>query len=142
VLRGEETVEALAARHSRLPASRRVAVSNMATEVQTDNETSDRFTIVDVFAEDRQGLLYVITRAMFRLGLSVHGARISTRLDQVADIFYVTDREGRKLADSQLEGVRAAVLRDVDTFLHGMGLSAATDTLGTAPSGVGLIAGS
>ena len=29
-------------------------------------------TIIDAFADDRQGLLYVITHAMFQLGLSVH----------------------------------------------------------------------
>ena len=53
-------------------------------------------TIIDVFADDRQGLLYVITHAMFQLGLSVHAARISTRLDQVADVFYVTDQHGEE----------------------------------------------
>ena len=40
-----------------------------ATEVRIDNETSDAFTIIDVFADDRQGLLYVITNAIFQLGL-------------------------------------------------------------------------
>ena len=64
--------------------------------MRIDNETSDRFTILDVFADDRQGLLYVITNAIFQLGLSVHAARISTRLDQVADVFYVTIRKGRR----------------------------------------------
>jgi [protein-PII] uridylyltransferase len=70
-----------------------------ATVVQVDNETSDRYTIIDVFADDRQGLLYVITRAIFDLGLSVHAARISTRLDQVVDVFYVTDKAGGKIAN-------------------------------------------
>ena len=67
--------------------------------MRIDNETSDRYTIVDVFADDRQGLLHVITNAIFQLGLSMHAARISTRLDQVADVFYVTDPRGQKLSD-------------------------------------------
>jgi [protein-PII] uridylyltransferase len=95
-----------------------VPLNRQPTEVRIDNETSDRFTIVDVFADDRQGLLYIITNAIFRLGLSVHAARISTRLDQVADVFYVTDQSGRKLEDSaQLDTVRATVLREIDAFL-------------------------
>ena len=59
-----------------------------------------------------------ITSAIFRLGLSVHAARISTRLDQVADVFYVTDQAGRKLEDAgQVEQVRMRVLGDVEAFL-------------------------
>jgi len=69
------------------------------TVVQIDIETSDRYTIIDVFADDRQGLLYVITRAIFDLGLSVHAARISTKLDQIVDVFYVTDQTWGKVDD-------------------------------------------
>jgi [protein-PII] uridylyltransferase len=88
--------------------------------VQVDNETSDRFTIIDVFADDRQGLLYVITHAIFKLGLSVHAARISTRLDQVADVFYVSDIEGAKLMDhAQLESIRVTIQDEIDRFLEG-----------------------
>ncbi|MBM4124050.1 MAG: [protein-PII] uridylyltransferase, partial [Nitrospira sp.] len=94
VLKGDDTVEKLMGRNSRLPMARRLPAKRQPAEVQLDNETSDRFTIVDVFADDRQGLLYVITHAIFALGLSVHAARISTRLDQVADVFYVTELHG------------------------------------------------
>ena len=88
--------------------------------MQVDNETSDRFTIIDVFADDRQGLLYVITHAIFKLGLSVHAARISTRLDQVADVFYVSDLEGGKIMDhAQLEAIRVTIKDEIDRFLEG-----------------------
>jgi [protein-PII] uridylyltransferase len=90
-----------------------------ATEVRIDNETSDGFTIVDVFADDRQGLLYVMTNAIFQLGLSIHAARISTRLDQVADVFYVTDQRGKKLDDhDQLERLRTGVEKAIENFLE------------------------
>jgi [protein-PII] uridylyltransferase len=73
-----------------------------------------------VVADDRQGLLYVITRAIFRLGLSVHAARISTRLDQVADVFYVTDLDGVRPEDpSRLERIRETIKTEIDRFLHG-----------------------
>ena len=119
VLKGEVSVEELAAQGGRLPSFKPLPAHRQPTDVQVDNETSDRFTIVDVFADDRQGLLYVITRAMFELGLSVHAARISTRLDQVADVFYVTDRQGRKLGDQgTLEVVRGRITAEVGRFLH------------------------
>ncbi len=41
----------------------------------------------------------MITRAIFDLGLSVHAAKISTKLDQVVDVFYVTDQAGVKIDD-------------------------------------------
>jgi [protein-PII] uridylyltransferase len=118
VLKGWEHVDELMRRGARLNSSRMVPLNRQPTEVRIDNETSDRFTIIDIFADDRQGLLYVITNAIFRLGLSVHAARISTRLDQVADVFYVTDQSGRKLDEhTQLDMVRATVLREIDAFL-------------------------
>ena len=99
VLKGWEHVDELMRRGSRLNSARRSPLHRQPTEVRIDNETSDQYTIVDVFADDRQGLLYVITNAIFTVGLSVHAARISTRLDQVADVFYVTDHQGQKIDD-------------------------------------------
>ena len=119
VLKGRETIEELVRRSTRLPIGRSLPAHRQPTEVRLDNETSERFTILDVFADDRQGLLYVITNAIFRLGLSVHAARISTRLDQVADVFYVTDGEGRKIEDhAQLERIRMGVHEEIDRFLE------------------------
>jgi [protein-PII] uridylyltransferase len=120
VLLGEETVEQLMGRYRRLESQRRLPAGRQSTDVQVDNETSERATIIDVFAEDRQGLLYVITRAIFTLGLSVQAARISTRLDQVADVFYVTDSKGGKVTDpARLESIRATIKGEVDRFLAG-----------------------
>lgn len=120
VLLGETTVEELMGRYRRLDCQRRLPTLRQPTEVQVDNETSDRATIIDVFAEDRQGLLYVITRAIFTLGLSVQAARISTRLDQVADVFYVTDAKGGKVTDpARLETIRATIKTEIDRFLSG-----------------------
>ncbi|MGQ0812716.1 MAG: [protein-PII] uridylyltransferase [Nitrospiraceae bacterium] len=117
-LKGEVRVDELIRRGTRLSANRPVPTHRQPTEVRMDNETSDRFTIIDVFADDRQGLLFVITNAMFTLGLSVHAARISTRLDQVADVFYVTDLKGSKIEDhTQLETIRSAVQREIEQFL-------------------------
>ncbi len=122
VLTGLESVEALMQRGGRLSLERRPAIARQPTDVQIDNDTSDRFTIIDVFADDKQGLLYVLTRAIFVLGLSVHAARISTRLDQVVDVFYVTEAEGGKVLDhARVETIRAAIAQEIDRFLNSEG---------------------
>jgi [protein-PII] uridylyltransferase len=91
------------------------AVHALPTQVRIDNSTSERFTIVDVFALDRMGLLYTITRTLFELGLSVSLARIGTYLDQVVDVFYVTDQDGRKLHDEgRLHHVRETLLAAIE----------------------------
>ena len=118
VLTGRQTLEAVTRRGARLSMGRSLPAHRQPAEVRIDNETSDRFTILDVFADDRQGLLYVITNAIFQLGLSVHASRISTRLDQVADVFYVTSVDGEKVEETaRLEVIRAEILGEIETFL-------------------------
>jgi [protein-PII] uridylyltransferase len=119
VLKGWEHVDDVVRRGARLKLTRPLPKAPEATEVRIDNETSDNCTIIDVFADDRQGLLHVITNAIFQLGLSIHAARISTRLDQVADVFYVTDQAGAKLSDHvQLERVRTGIEQAIEKFLE------------------------
>jgi [protein-PII] uridylyltransferase len=119
VLKGWEHVDDVLRRGARLKLTRSLPKAREATEVRIDNETSDAYTIIDVFADDRQGLLYVITNTIFQLGLSIHAARISTRLDQVADVFYVADQRGKKLEDhGQLERLRKGVETAIENFLE------------------------
>lgn len=119
VLKGWEHVDEVLRRGARLKLTRSLPKAREATEVRIDNETSDAYTILDVFADDRQGLLHVITNAIFQLGLSIHAARISTRLDQVADVFYVADHTGKKLNDHvQLERLRTGVETAIENFLE------------------------
>jgi [protein-PII] uridylyltransferase len=66
-----------------------------------DNVSHSEFTLIEVFANDRPGLLYAISRELFEAGCSIWRAKIGTFLDQVVDVFYVTDRAGRKIVDSE-----------------------------------------
>ena len=87
-------------------------VPKVSTVVQIDNQASDHFTIVEMFTDDRMGILFSITHALHSLGLSIHLAKISTNVDQVADIFYVTDDHGHKIADAErVESIRAALFQ-------------------------------
>ncbi len=85
-------------------------VPKVATVIQVDNEASDNFTILEVFTEDRIGVLFTMAYALHQLGLSIHVAKISTNVDQVADIFYVTDETGKKIDDpAWLEEIRLSL---------------------------------
>ena len=107
----------------------------LPTRVHVDHTTSDQYTILDIFAHDRMGLLYTITRAIFELGLSVHVARISTYLDQVVDVFYVTDQQGRKIQDDQqLNVIRERLLAQVDHFSAHGPLAESCGTSGERPA--------
>jgi [protein-PII] uridylyltransferase len=70
-------------------------------KIRVDNRASDFFTLIEVFADDRIGLLYDITHTIFELGLDIRIAKIATKGDQVADIFYVRDLEGQKVEDEK-----------------------------------------
>jgi [protein-PII] uridylyltransferase len=68
-------------------------------KVVIDEEASDFYTIIEVYTWDRPGVLHAITNTLYRLGISIQLAKISTPGAQVADIFYVTDLSGNKLND-------------------------------------------
>ncbi len=126
VLAGKQTVEALfAARHDP-SVPRTPQVPGPPTQVEIDNTTADKATIVEVFADDRLGLLYSIARTLFELDLSIRSAKISTSLDQVADAFYVTDKGGAKVEDpARLEAIRKRLL---EVLPSGQPLAATTPT--------------
>jgi len=73
----------------------------VSTAVQIDNAASDDFTVVEVYTQDGIGVLFTITYAMHQLGVSIHLAKISTNVDQVTDVFYITDEQGKKIEDHE-----------------------------------------
>jgi [protein-PII] uridylyltransferase len=70
------------------------------TQVRFDNSTSDHYTVITLFAYDRMGLLYSVSKVLFEMQLVLHFAKISTHLDQVVDVFYVSDVAGKKIEES------------------------------------------
>jgi [protein-PII] uridylyltransferase len=78
--------------------------------IVVDNEASERFSIVEVHARDRIGLLFTITRALAELELDIQLAKVSTYGEEVVDVFYVCDRTGAKATDAgYVSEIQAAV---------------------------------
>ena len=81
-------------------------------EVEISNAESDFYTIVDVSANDRLGLLYDLTRTIASHGLEIYISKAATVMDQIADTFYLKDAEGKKILDAErIEGLRRDLLR-------------------------------
>ncbi len=79
--------------------------------VKVDQGASDFFTVIEVGAPDRIGLLYDITRTLADLHLDVHLAKVATYTDRVIDAFYVRDELGRKVQEPAQVGEIEAAFR-------------------------------
>jgi len=118
VLSGALDVEEMVARAARPSRLGEKIVPRQPTTVEIDNAVSEEYTVVDVFTIDRVGVLFAITNALFHLDLSIHLAKITTSIDRVFDVFYVTDAEGRKIEDAaRLEHIAARVLEALQPLL-------------------------
>jgi len=114
VLAGEQDVEELV-RRSRRPSILARRRRPTPTTVEIDNRVSRAYTVLDVYTADRVGVLFTITNCLYHLWLSIHLAKINTMVDQVLDVFYVTDHEGRKIEDpARLDTIRAELRRALE----------------------------
>ncbi|MGH7788880.1 MAG: [protein-PII] uridylyltransferase [Candidatus Binatia bacterium] len=99
VLAGQLDVEQLVAQAGKPSVLGEKVVPRLPSKVEIDNQVSHDFTVIDVFTLDRVGVLFAIANALYHLGLSIHLAKITTSVDRVLDVFYVTDQDGRKIDD-------------------------------------------
>ena len=84
-------------------------------QVRFDNSSSEHSTIITIFAYDRTGLLYDISKILADFQLDLQVAKVSTHLDQVVDVFYVVDSDGNKITESTfLYTLRQALLRALE----------------------------
>jgi [protein-PII] uridylyltransferase len=82
--------------------------------VEFDNMVSDRYTVIDVRAQDRLGLLYVIASTLSGLEVDVTLAKIATEVDQAVDVFYVTEKDGRKVTEPvRMDAIRQALVHAI-----------------------------
>ena len=108
VFAGKMDLDAATRRHAQRWRRVTRAAIPYQTQVKFENDTSDEYTIIDVFASDRPGLLYAITRTLSQLGLSIARAKVSTEATKAIDSFYVRGADGKKL----YEGPKLSEARD------------------------------
>jgi [protein-PII] uridylyltransferase len=107
LLSGNIEVEALLRRRGR-PVGVTRSPTKVPGTVTITNDDSDFYTIADIAANDRLGLLHDLTRVIAEHGFEVYISKAATTLDQVTDTFYLKDRSGKKIMDlEEIESLRA-----------------------------------
>jgi [protein-PII] uridylyltransferase len=81
--------------------------------VRVNTDIADECTVLEVFTIDRRGLLYHLARTLHDLGLVIRFAKIGTYVDQVVDVFYVTERDGSKPTQPERLGEICSALEAV-----------------------------
>ncbi len=94
-------------------------LSRPEIQVVINNSEVDNATIIDVFAYNKAGLLYQISKKVFELDLDVKYACISTYAHQIIDVLYVTDADGQKIRDvKRLKQIEQEIFNATRGFLE------------------------
>lgn len=118
VIRGQANVTDLVARRQRPTFLTSRPAPRFATLVEIDNEVSESYTVIDIYTHDKIGLLYLISSTLTELGLYIGVSKISTKVDQVADVFYVRDIFGHKItSDDKLSEIRSRLITAIDEWV-------------------------
>ncbi len=115
VLAGKVQVADLVARRQRPTLLTERAKPRFSSRVEIDNDVSSDYTVIDIYTHDKVGVLYQITSTLTELGLYIGISKISTKVDQVADVFYVKDIFGHKITNPErLEEIRDRLVKAVE----------------------------
>ena len=118
VFQGEARVSELVARRQRPTLLTTRPAPRFATRIDIDNEVSEEYTVIDIYAHDKVGLLYLITSTLTEIGLYIGVSKISTKVDQVADVFYVRDIFAHKIvAADKLADIRSRLITAIDEWV-------------------------
>jgi [protein-PII] uridylyltransferase len=63
--------------------------------IELDNEASDEFSVIEVFSQDRLGLLYDISHVLYKKGIDIVSARINTEAGLAQDVFYTQTKKDK-----------------------------------------------
>ncbi len=122
VLVGAVEIGDLVRRRRRPVGIARPRASRKAPRVIVSNTESEFYTLVDVIADDRLGLLYDVTRTIGEQGFEIYISKAATIKDQVTDAFYLKDLSGKKIKDpDELERLRKALLEALEAGVEGAG---------------------
>ena len=87
-------------------------------EIEIDNEMSKKHTVLKIQSADTIGFLYELSNALTFSGIDTRRVIVATDHNQVSDILFVTDQEGKKVTDEdQLKELRATIVL-IKHFTH------------------------
>ncbi len=92
-------------------------LANVPTVVNVNNTASREFTVLEISAADRRGLLYGITKALHEQRIDIHLAKVDTIGPEVVDAFYIRREDGRRIEEAdaagRLERLMVEVIEDL-----------------------------
>jgi [protein-PII] uridylyltransferase len=109
VVNGRVDVTTLLRSKERSVLYRRAPLRRQPT-VYFDNAHSQRYTVLELVAEDAPGLLYRVSRIISEHGIDVDLVLISTEGQKAIDVFHIT-RGGGKLTEDAEASLKADLLR-------------------------------
>ncbi|MCP5014318.1 MAG: [protein-PII] uridylyltransferase [Ketobacter sp.] len=99
--------------HKRMP--RALKHFNIPTEVIISNDIEKEYTILELVALDRPGLLAEVGCIFLENNMLIQNARIATLGERVEDVFYITDHNGDMIKDPALcEQLKSAFKEKLD----------------------------
>jgi len=108
---GGETALRTWMRYASEPTAAELARTATAPFVALDNDHSDEYTVLEIQAADRVGLLHDVLEAISAGDVDIAHAIIVTEDTEAADVFFLTGTDGKKIRDTKrLEQIRTGVL--------------------------------
>jgi [protein-PII] uridylyltransferase len=86
---------------------------SVETQVRAVEDASEHFTVIEIRAPDRIGLLYEIASVLQRHGVNIHLSKVDSVGSQVIDTFYVEKSKGGALDEELLSKVLNDLIEQV-----------------------------
>ena len=80
----------------------RRSIFSVAPAVRIEDNASQDATVIETEGLDRPGLLFDLTSALSRLGLTIASAHVATYGERAVDAFYLKNSSGEKITDAKL----------------------------------------
>lgn len=71
------------------------------TDVLIDNDVSAYYTVIEIHAPDKVGLLHQVAYWLYDHGYDIYMAKALTHANQAIDVFYVKKRDGKKIESKE-----------------------------------------
>ncbi len=92
---------------------------NLRTSISIDTQGNDAFTVLEVVAADRPGLLAKLARIFHEHQILMQAAKITTLGERVEDVFHIVDAKGQPLGDNARSHALAEhIQRELDDHIQ------------------------
>jgi [glutamine synthetase] adenylyltransferase / [glutamine synthetase]-adenylyl-L-tyrosine phosphorylase len=103
---------------SAVPATSETLTTLYPVEIDVDNDSSPRSTVLRIRSEDTMGFLYELANALALAGIDIQRMIVDSRGNRAFDTLYVTDGTGEKITDPGRQSELRAAIVLIKHFTH------------------------